>query len=224
MIKTIADPSIIAIPIKECGEPLVDLRQQTYIAFGPPPERPDNICYTKLRKTVYDKLCQAQDLLPKGIRFCLYEGWRSLDLQNELFQSMYENNRNTQPHLTPQELFIETTKLVSPLVLLDGSRNIPPHATGAAIDVYLIGPDNAPLNMGILLDQWSSDHGGRLSCTHSSYIDQEAKHHRHIMTSALSQVDFVNYPNEYWHWSYGDRYWAYHRQASHAIYNVITPQ
>ncbi|WP_413254142.1 hypothetical protein OG754_38745 [Streptomyces decoyicus] len=28
------------------------------------------------------------------------------------------------------------------------------------------------------------------------------------MGEALSSVGMVNYPTEWWHWSFGDRYWA----------------
>jgi hypothetical protein len=28
----------------------------------------------------------------------------------------------------------------------------------------------------------------------------------------------INYPTEWWHYSYGDRYWAYHQNQPHAIY------
>jgi D-alanyl-D-alanine dipeptidase len=41
------------------------------------------------------------------------------------------------------------------------------------------------------------------------------------MSSALTKVGFVNYPGEYWHWSYGDRYWAYHVGAKEAIYGTV---
>ena len=220
-IISLADPCIVRMLVKECGDPLIDLRSQTTIAFGPPPEKLDNVCYTKLRKAVYEKLCKAQDLLPEGIRFCLYEGWRSLDLQNELFQKMFQKNRAHFPLLSHEELFVETMKLVSPLELLDGSVNVPPHATGAAIDIYLIDNNGVPLDMGILIDQWTSDIGARLSQTKSPYIDQKARNHRNIMSSTLSQMGFVNYPNEYWHWSYGDRYWAYCTRVSWAIYDSI---
>jgi len=220
-IISIADSSIVRIPVKECGEPLIDLRNQTEIAFGPPPEKPDNICYTKVRKTVYEMLCKAQEILPKGVRFCLYEGWRSLDLQSELFQKMYQNNQEHFPQLNHEELFMETMKLVSPSTLLDGSMNIPPHATGAAIDIYLIDENGVLLDMGLPIDQWSTDIGACLSQTNSSYINPNARHNREIMSNALSQMGFVNYPNEYWHWSYGDRYWAYCTQASWAIYDSI---
>jgi len=34
----------------------------------------------------------------------------------------------------------------------------------------------------------------------------------------MQSQGFINYPTEWWHFSYGDRYWAYHQQASYAIY------
>jgi D-alanyl-D-alanine dipeptidase len=208
--------------IKECKEALIDLRDQEIIAFGSSPEIPNNSCYTKIRQTIYEKLCEAQKFLPTGLRFCLYEGWRSLDLQKELFQKMLLNNRISFPFMTPEELFIETTKLVSPVVLLDGTTNIPPHATGAAIDVYLINANGNAIDMGLLIENWSLDVGARLSQTDSMHLSSEAEKNRSIMKSALEKAGFVNYPHEYWHWSYGDRYWAYRTHAPYAIYGAIS--
>jgi D-alanyl-D-alanine dipeptidase len=221
-ITSIADPCITSIPIIESGETLIDLRNQDIIAFGPSPEIPNNFCYTKIRKTIYEKLCEAQKLLPEGLRFCLYEGWRSLDLQSELFQKMHLNNKRNFPEMSPYELFIETTKLVSPVVLLDGTSNIPPHTTGAAIDVYLIDAENHPIDMGLLIENWSLDKGARLSKTNSIHILAEAQKNRNIMKAALEKTGFVNYPHEYWHWSYGDRYWAYRTHAPYAIYGALS--
>lgn len=58
------DRRIAAIPIQENGEPFVDLRQDGKIVIGPSPEIPNNRDYTFLRKTVYEKLLEAQSLLP----------------------------------------------------------------------------------------------------------------------------------------------------------------
>lgn len=41
------------------------------------------------------------------------------------------------------------------------------------------------------------------------------------MSKALETVGFVNYPAEYWHWSYGDRYWAYHVGHEFALYGIV---
>jgi len=62
----IADPEILSIPIRENNEPLVDLKDQTQLLFAESPEGDlSENCYTKLRKSVFEKLCKAQKDLPK---------------------------------------------------------------------------------------------------------------------------------------------------------------
>jgi len=220
-ITLIADPKVLSIPIKDNAEPLVDLRQDKKISIGPSPEIPDNTNYTFMRKTVYDKLLQANAKLPAGLRLCLYEGYRSLELQQQLFTTQYQNVKSRHPNWSDEQLFNETTKLVSPVVNPNGSKNIPPHSTGAAVDVYLINDKGQALDMGIHPKDWMQDKDGLLSLTDSAHISKEAKANRQIMSQALASVGFVNYPTEYWHWSYGDRYWAFVSQKPHAIYNSM---
>jgi D-alanyl-D-alanine dipeptidase len=215
----IADPKILAIPITDQHEPMVDLKCQTDILYGPSPEIPNNTDYTKLRKSVYEKLKQAQALLPNGYRFCLYEGYRSLSLQKMLFDTRVNKIKNQHPNWSEKAIFLETTKLVSPVINLDGSTNIPPHSTGAAVDVYLIDDRGKPIEMGIHPKDWMEDDDGSLSLTLSNIISAEAQKNRKLMSQVLLAVGFVNYPTEYWHWSYGDRYWAYHKKQANAIYN-----
>jgi len=217
----IADPKVLAIPIQENNEPLIDLRNQNVLAFGPSPEVPNNTDYTKMRKSVYDKLLVAQYTLPDGIKFRLYEAYRSLKLQKTLFQNRYSIVQQANPDWTHEAIFIETTKLVSPVINLDGSTNVPPHSTGAAIDICLIDVNGQCLDMGIALEDWIKDLDGSFSMTNSTKISEAAQQNRKIMSAALEAVGFVNYPTEYWHWSYGDRYWAYNKHEPHAIYGVI---
>ena len=218
----IADPKILAITIKDNAEPMVDLRDQTKILIGPSPEIPNNTDYTKMRKTVYEKLLEAQSLLNDGMFFCLYEAYRSLALQKTLFDHRFKIVQSHHTNWTNDEIFEETTKMVSPVVNKDGSKNIPPHSTGAAVDVYLINKNGEPLDMGIHPKDWMEDENDLLSLTDSKNISAVAQTNRQIMSNALTQVGFVNYPTEYWHWSYGDRYWAYHKHQSHAIYGSVT--
>ena len=37
----------------------------------------------------------------------------------------------------------------------------------------------------------------------------------------LGVVGLVNYPTEWWHWSYGDRYWALISGADAALYGPV---
>ncbi len=99
MIVYIADPEVLAIPIIECNEPLIDLKNQQQLRYGPPPENElTTDCYTKIRKTVYEKLCLAQDDLPNGWYFRLYEGYRSIAVQTMLFEQMYQKVATQHSH------------------------------------------------------------------------------------------------------------------------------
>ena len=220
-IVLIADPKVLAISIHESNEPMIDLVNQKDISYGPPPLLPDNTNYTKIRKTIYEKLKQAQAMLPDGLKFRLYEGYRSLELQQQIFQDRYASLQKEHPKLTHKEIFIESTKFVSPVTNLDGSKNIPPHSTGAAIDVYLIDKEGKVVDMGIHLDDVYTDLKGIYCKTDSQVISAKAKNYRKIMGRALQAVGFVNYPTEYWHWSYGDRYWAFQTHQKFAIYNTV---
>jgi D-alanyl-D-alanine dipeptidase len=217
-IVLIASPEVLAVPIKDNREPMIDLNKQSVIALGPSPEIPNNTDYTKMRESVYKKLVKAQSLLPKGLHFCLYEGYRSLQLQKALFDERMTKIRNQHPGWSKEQLFNETIKMVSPVVNLDGTHNIPAHSTGGAIDVYLVNEKGEAVDMGIHPKDWMSDTSGVLSLTNSQEISREAKKNRHIMSHVLEAVGFINYPTEYWHWSYGDRYWAYHQDKPYALY------
>jgi len=216
----IADERILAVPVMENKESLINLCDQKEIFYGPSPEIPNNTDYTKLRKTVYEKLLQAQALLPKGILFCIYEAYRSLALQKKLYDERYRKIKQQYPQWSERQVFNETTKLISPIINFDGSENVPPHATGGAIDVYLINDQGQALDMGIHPADWMTDKEGVLSLTLSPLISAEAVSNRTLMGNVLSKVGFVNYPTEYWHWSYGDRYWAYFKAKTHACYGL----
>jgi len=217
----IVDPRVLKIPVEDNHEPLVDLISQTEIILGPSPEIENNTDYTKMRRTVYEKLLAAQKLLPKNIRFCLYEAYRSLKLQKFLFESRQKLVQKKHPDLSGKALFDEVIKMVSPVVNFDGSINIPPHSTGAAVDVYLINEHGEALDMGIHPKDWLLDVDGTVSKTGATHISDEAQKNRHIMSDVLSKSGFVNYFTEFWHWSYGDRYWAHQLGKSHAIYGVM---
>lgn len=219
-----SDPRIAAMPIQENSEPFVDLRQEGKMVIGPSPEVPDNRDYTFLRKTVYEKLIQAQSLLPSGLRFCLYEGYRSLELQQRLFDDRFEMIKQHHPDWSHEQLFLETHQLVAPIINLDGTNNIPSHATGGAVDLYLIDDTGNAVDMGIHPKDWMLDIDGSLSVPDSKLISAEAKKNRASMHHVLEQVGFVNLATEYWHWSYGDRYWACAMGKAFAFYGLETKE
>ncbi len=220
-ITLISDPKVIAIPIHDIQEPLLDIREKGDILIGPSPEIDNNTSYTLMRYTVYKKLKEAQTRLPNKLRFCLYEAYRHPQLQKDLFAIHLQQTKIRHPNWPHEQQFTEATKLFSPMILLDGSINVAPHTTGGAIDVYLIDTDGNAIDMGIHPKDWMQDANGSLSLMDSEFISVEAQNNRTIMHRALSSVGFVNYPTEYWHWSYGDRYWAYCKHHAYAIYGTV---
>ena len=221
IVVSIVDPKVLSVEVQETGEEMVNLKDQKEILFGGSPEIPNNTDYTKMRRTVYEKLLEAQKLLPSGLRFCLYEAYRSLSLQKKLFSDRYEKVQQQNPDWSHEQIFRETIKLVSPVINFDGSHNIPPHSTGAAIDIYLVNEKNEIVDMGIKVADWMEDMDGSISKTNSSKISDTARKNRSIMNDALNALGFVNYEGEYWHWSYGDRYWAYQTGQKHAFYDTV---
>lgn len=222
-ILLIADPKVLAVQIIDNHEPMVDLENQTILAVGPSPEILNNTDYTKMRKTVFEKLKHAQQLLPSGLHFCIYEAYRSLNLQKKLFDKRYAIVKSQHPEWTSDQVFTETTKLVSPVVDKDGNKNIPAHSTGGTFDIYLVDDKGKTVDMGIHPKDWIKDDGS-LSLTESKVISKVAQKNRMIMSRVLNAVGFVNYPTEYWHWSYGDRYWAYNKKKPYAIYGSYENQ
>lgn len=209
MFINIADTRVLAIPIQESHEVLIDLKDQNILKFCPPPEcDATKNCYTKLRKTVYEKLCKAQENLPHGWKFRIYEGYRSLEVQKILFDWISEKIDQENPRLDLKTRFEKITQLVSPLKTLNGEINIPVHNTGAAVDLELLDKEGKLVDLGMEVKDWILL-DPKYSQTHSPLITKQAQDNRQILLNVMTAQDFVNYPSEFWHFSYGDRYWAY---------------
>lgn len=214
----ITDPKILAVPIVECGEPLVDIKNYSDLLYGPPPECELTVFhYTKMRESVFERLCAAQKELPKAWRFRLYEGFRTISVQKMLFDQEYERMRARFPDKNQDFLFQETTRLVSPVINCDGSSNIPAHNTGGAIDIEVLIGESELLDMGMTAKSWVLVDPD-LCLTKSPLINPGVQHNRHFLCDLMQAYGFINYPTEWWHFSYGDRYWAYHKKMQQAIY------
>jgi tetratricopeptide (TPR) repeat protein len=94
---------------------------------------------------------------------------------------------------------------------------VAPHVTGGAVDLTLCTETGTELPMGTQVNATPPESD---EACHTAYagVPEEAARNRRTLGAAMTAAGFVNYPMEWWHWSYGDRYWAFTTGARHAPY------
>lgn len=211
-------PLMQSIPIEECHEPLIDVRVAGGLRYGPPPECPETEPhYCLLREGVYRRLLTVQQTLPSGFYLRLYEGLRSLAVQQQLFDEELARVKQRHPAIEPEAAYRETCRLVSPVTQLDGSPNIPPHSTGGAVDIEIVDDDGRVIDFGMEIRDWV-----KVPPAHclpdAPGLTNTAAANRQLLAQAMITAGFAAYDQEWWHFSYGDRHWAATTGAGHAIY------
>ncbi|QPK43832.1 M15 family metallopeptidase [Streptomyces gardneri] len=211
-----SDPRVAAIPVAECGEALVDVRRGGAL---PVDTRKQDLegAFAHLREGVVERLLKAQSMLPDGLRLLFVEGYRPPSLQREYFEEYADELRALHPEWEADRIRTAASRYVSP-------PEIAPHSAGAAVDLTLVGPDGRELDLGTRMNAGPEESAG--ACyTDADTISAEARAHRDLLGSVLSAAGLVNYPTEWWHWSFGDRYWALMTGRAAALYGPkeLTP-
>ncbi|MEV6019976.1 MULTISPECIES: M15 family metallopeptidase [unclassified Streptomyces] len=206
-----SDPQVAAIPVRECGEPLIDVRDHD---FRVDPRKQDPLsAFTHVREGVLARLKHARSLLPAGTDLLFIEGYRPPALQHRYFTEYRDELAAAHPDWTSEHLHQAASRYVSP-------PEIAPHSAGAAVDVTLVDQDGHELDLGTRVNASPEESDG--ACfTHAPNLDAHARHHRTLLLSAMEGAGFTNYGTEFWHFSVADRYDALMRQEPHAHYGPI---
>ncbi|MEU6924093.1 MULTISPECIES: M15 family metallopeptidase [unclassified Streptomyces] len=208
-IVLMSDPEIAAIPVAECGERLVDVRRGGSLLVDTREQGPAD-AFAYLREGVLERLVKAQAILPRGLRLLFVEGYRPPSLQREYFEEYAEHLRAAHLDWSTDQIHSAASRYVSP-------PDIAPHSAGAAVDLTLADADGHELDLGTRMNADPEESGG--ACyTHAANISEEARANRKLLGTALTAVGLVNYPTEWWHWSFGDRYWALVTGETAALY------
>src|ERR1700722_20299288 len=207
-----SDPIIAAVPVHECGERLVDVRTDGQFLVDPRKQDPEGHC-AHVRKGLAGRLLMAQDALPDGLRILFIEGYRPPALQRAYFEEYQGELRAGNPCAPEQKLLRAASRYDSP-------PDIAPHSPGAAVDLTLATDDGTEIDMGTRVNANPEESGGA-SFTDADSISAAARANRDLLGRALASAGLVNYPTEWWHWSYGDRYWALGTGAAAACYAPI---
>lgn len=209
----ISDPRVLEIPIDEIGDPLVDLHNYPEIIIDNRKSK-DSDSYFRVRKIIVEKLIEISNNLGNGLRPLVIEGYRPLSLQSKYFTGHSKNLELAHPDWDKEKIYNEASKFVAPPDI------IPPHSTGGAVDVTLVKDDGTELDMGTRINI-NPEESDNACFTFASNIAESAKKNRQILIDSMSKSGFVNYPTEWWHWSYGDRYWAFVNKEKRALFGVL---
>ncbi|MFF8990452.1 M15 family metallopeptidase [Streptomyces sp. NPDC014983] len=209
---TLSDPRVAAVVVDDCGEPLVDVRDTPELRLDDRQADGEG-AYTRLRSGVLRRLLEAQRTLPQGLRFLLVEGYRPPGLQSSYFERYATALRAAHPDASPARIRELASAYISP-------PEVAPHVTGSAVDLTLCTEDGTELPLGTEVNATPEESDGACR-TDAPHIGARARANRAVMQRALMSAGFVNYPTEWWHWSYGDRYWALLRREPAARYGPV---
>lgn len=151
----------------------------------------------RIRPDIKQRINAASLTLPDGLNLMIYEAFRSRARQHELWAPVFAKIIAAHPDWTAEQHYTETSRWVSPP---DGFGS--GHQAGAAIDITLATNNREPLDMGTDMQAFTP-----LTPTASDAPDT-ARQNRDLLVNTLQAQGLINYPDEWWHFSYGDRLWA----------------
>jgi len=197
----LSDPRVSAVPLLDNHEPLVALDASLSPARA------------LVRQGVAVRLAKAQGLLSGGLRLRVVEGHRSVADQQAIIARYSAEVCAARPGVSPGDLDRLVSRFVAPLA-------VAPHVAGAAVDLTLVDAHGQEVDMGTAVDATPEQSAGACYLA-SPDISRFARSHRRLLATVLTWSGFVNYPTEWWHWSYGDRYWALLTGAPAALYGPV---
>ena len=183
-----------------------------------------------LREGVLLMFLRARDALKAmGYDLKVYDGWRSLQLQENLFwhymkefivPKFFQLEKVFSQAITPKEIktiflkfpptYQETLKEANRTYVSWPSANPKspsPHATGGAVDVWLY-KDGRPVNLGIPFD-WMEEKAGafyHLKFKREKFLgDKSVCRHRNMLIYSMVKAGFSCYGPEIWHFNYGNQ-------------------
>lgn len=207
------------VPIQECGEPLVELNSLHSRVVVDAQYQQQGIAGASsrqyLRRGAADRLVSAANRLPDGYKLVIFDAYRPLAVQQALFDSFKGVVEKEMPGHSPEEILEATQKYVS-LPSSDLTRPSP-HATGGAIDLSILGPDGMLLDMGTTFDSFEAQAGTAYFADRRK--DELLHRNRQLLYTVMVDAGFTNYPEEWWHFDYGNQFWG-HLSGKDATYNL----
>jgi D-alanyl-D-alanine dipeptidase len=142
-----------------------------------------------LRAEVLARLQDAAAALPPDFGLAVFDGWRPLSLQRELFEAIGPNSDpDAEDPVAPPS---------------DDPAQPPPHLTGGAVDLTLTW-QGMPLALGTAFDEFTS----LAMTTAFENLAGPKRTLRRLLYHTLRRQGFVVLAEEWWHFEFGTRLWS----------------
>lgn len=187
--KRISGVYVSLVRVKDCNEPLFQFVKHPKIFVNEDTvETP-----VLLRKKVLKKLYKIADNLPEGVYIKVYRAFRSRVALYEAWKNEEERVMKENPKMYRAELInVVNNNISNPNINMGG------HDTGGAIDLALCDIDGNDF-----------DFGTQYHASHKNYdLTKEQQSNRKMLKKIMKSQDFINNPDQWWHFSYGDKAWA----------------
>lgn len=155
-----------------------------YLAAGWEHARPELV----VRRGVLARLAAAAESLPATFGLCVFDAWRPLALQTELYEHAYGAAELPAGFLAPP-----SSDPTAP----------PPHLSGGSVDCSLT-VDGIPLALGTAFDDFTP-RAAADAIEAEPGVDREL---RRLLYWTMRAHGFVVLTFEWWHFEHGTRRWA----------------
>lgn len=189
-------------PIDDFEGPLY----RDYIAHHP------NYKYILVRSSVNEILQKAAKNLPDRYKLVVRAGHRPIEVQYKLLEMVRNNYAAENPNASEDESLAFARQYVA-----DPAIKLPPHCCGAAVDV-----DMYDTTTGQLVDfgcPMNTD--GDIAHVYTDKISSEQTSNREILRQVMLNAGFAPNPNEWWHFSFGDKIWTKFYNEESETYDLI---
>src|SRR5262249_23305102 len=154
-----------------------------------------------VRVSVARRLALARDGLPRGVGLRVVDGYRTAAAQRPIISSDAAQLRTDHPAIGAAGPGRPRSRFAAPPAACARGGE------GGAAGLTLVDCSGRELDLGTPVDATPEQSEGACYFD-ATRVSRQARANRELLARVLRGAGLVNYPTEWWHWSYGDRYWA----------------
>ena len=165
-----------------------------------------------VRKTVYKKLINVSKALKeinKKYKIIVVFGFRDMKMQEKCFNEILQEVKDK---------FEDTLEMYEYIHEKIAVPSVSGHPTGGAVDAAIYDIEkNEIIDFGCEILDFSTT-----QCYYANdNISENAKNNRKLLRKLMMEEGFAPYDGEWWHFSYGDKEWAFYYDKEKALYNQV---